>query len=365
MAAPIACSQPWLPGSCRPSRIAFVMSRASSQSTPKRFSPSLSTVLTAVSHAHCSQAKVSTASRSRSTACKTSSYTPGCDAKLGAATRLAGVHDGVDEVAVGLLERLDRLPARAAHLLHDEVDVLGVDALLVDGRVVVLLLLFSLGLGSATGLRGLQRLGEQTLLRLGLSHLLSSLRLGELRHVLGLGLAEDNVHVRVRRLVHLGLGDHVEVLSRSSTEALVADILWTVERKRLRNADEKSSAGVFRSYSSDAVKDGDEASLTVSSDDGSAASALSGSRRSNQVGPLAPAGLTSCVQAVGRGQVCLCSRPFRPLLCTPSRASSSRFCLVSPGRLQLLYSDALNARFKLLVFAQPSSPQPPHPNSKC
>lgn len=78
MAAPIACSQPWLPGSCRPSRIAFVMSRASSQSTPKRFSPSLSTVLTAVSHAHCSQAKVSTASRSRSTACKTSSYTPGC-----------------------------------------------------------------------------------------------------------------------------------------------------------------------------------------------------------------------------------------------------------------------------------------------
>lgn len=76
---------------------------------------------------------------------------------------------------------------------------------------------------------------------------------------------------------------------------------------------------------------------------------------------LQPGTPAACSQS-GVDEVCLCFRRFRPLLCTPSRASSSRFAFASPAWLQLLYSDCPNAEFKLLVVAQPSSPQPPHPN---
>ena len=47
---------------------------------------------------------------------------------------------GVDEIAAALLQHLDGFCARAVDLLHDEVDVLGVDARLVHGLLVLGLL---------------------------------------------------------------------------------------------------------------------------------------------------------------------------------------------------------------------------------
>ena len=62
---------------------------------------------------------------------------------------LANAHDGIDEVALTFLERLDSLAARASDLLDDKVDVLGVNARFVDRFTVVLFLFFLLlGLGT-------------------------------------------------------------------------------------------------------------------------------------------------------------------------------------------------------------------------
>lgn len=100
------------------------------------------------------------------------------------------------------------------HLRDDEVDVLGVNALFIDGLAVIfllfLLLLVCVALATARQLAEL--LAEQPLLLLGLGELLGLRSLRLRRHVLGLELAKDDVAVRDRRLVHLGARHDEEML---------------------------------------------------------------------------------------------------------------------------------------------------------
>mmetsp|Transcript_20517 Transcript_20517/g.54389 ORF Transcript_20517/g.54389 Transcript_20517/m.54389 type:complete len:215 (+) Transcript_20517:338-982(+) len=109
------------------------------------------------------------------------------------------LHDGLHDVVVVGLEGLDGLRLGALDLRHDELDVLGLDAGLVHLVAVVLGVLH----GHRLGLR--RRVAAA---RAG--HLRRGLGLGRRAEVLDLRLAEDNVRVRVRRLVDVRLGDHEE-----------------------------------------------------------------------------------------------------------------------------------------------------------
>ena len=89
------------------------------------------------------------------------------------------LHNGVHDVVVVVLQRLDSLGAGGACLGHDKLDVLGLDAGLIDLLVV--------GAGGDGGGRG----G-----RLGLAELLGGLGLLLRGEILDLRLSEDNVGVR-------------------------------------------------------------------------------------------------------------------------------------------------------------------------
>jgi len=56
-------------------------------------------------------------------------------------------HDGVDDIVVVLLERLNRLLPAHARLRHHELNVLGLESRLVDLFAVVLFLVLLLGTG--------------------------------------------------------------------------------------------------------------------------------------------------------------------------------------------------------------------------
>lgn len=122
------------------------------------------------------------------------------------ASLYAESHDGVDNVVVILLERLDGLLPRDASLLHDQLDVLGLEAGLVDLLAVILLLLLLLLLdGRRLALAVVVALVVVALVltgSLGLSELLGSGSLGSGVQVLDLGLTEDAASVLLRRLEH-------------------------------------------------------------------------------------------------------------------------------------------------------------------
>ena len=111
---------------------------------------------------------------------------------------LAGgeLHDGLHDVVVVLAKSSHGLALGALHLGHDELDVLRLDASLVDLTLVRVLDDKNIRLGVTCA--GLLREACSTL----------RLRLGA--EVLDLGLAEDDVGVGVRRLVHVRLGDNEE-----------------------------------------------------------------------------------------------------------------------------------------------------------
>lgn len=113
------------------------------------------------------------------------------------------LHDSIDQIIVVALEGLDGLASGAVGLVHDELDVLGVDTSLIDGLVV------SSG-GAGGGLAG--RLAvEDGLLGALLGDTLSGLLgvegslLGS--EILNLGLAEDDVGVGAGGLEHVRPGD--------------------------------------------------------------------------------------------------------------------------------------------------------------
>jgi hypothetical protein len=119
----------------------------------------------------------------------------------------------IDQVAAALLERLDGLRARAADLGHDELNVLWLDARLVD---LALLLLRGLELRHLVVVAaGRVERGRAPAAHLRLRD--ATERAAALVHVLVLRLAEDEVAVAVRRLVHLRRRDHVQHLRGVST----------------------------------------------------------------------------------------------------------------------------------------------------
>lgn len=90
-------------------------------------------------------------------------------------------------------------PTACTHLLHDQVNVLCVDALLIDRRAIVLLVLFLLLLVCASGTSLTQLaelLAQHAFLLFRLCHLLclGSLRLS--RRIFRLELAKHNVAIR-------------------------------------------------------------------------------------------------------------------------------------------------------------------------
>ena len=141
-------------------------------------------------------------------------------------------HDAVDNVVVVLLEGLDGLLPAHAGLSHDELDVLGLKAGVVDLLAIVLLLLLLLSTLDGLALVTLGRVVVTGVVVGGLAgELLGSLGLGLGVEVLNLGLTEDavlqvshgflpshwvhnlsNIHpgVAVGALVDVGLGDDEE-----------------------------------------------------------------------------------------------------------------------------------------------------------
>lgn len=101
-------------------------------------------------------------------------------------------HDGVDNIVVVLLERLDGLLPGYVGLGHDELNILVLDALGVHLLAVILLLLSSLlgGIATLDGLAGLAVVVARVVVLSG-SQLLSSGGLGGGVQVLDLGLTED------------------------------------------------------------------------------------------------------------------------------------------------------------------------------
>lgn len=92
------------------------------------------------------------------------------------------------------LQGLDSLGAGGVGLVHDELDILLADTLLID-----LLIILSGGRGIGLGGVGITGILEDVL---------GSLELGlQAVHVLGLALAEDDVGVRVQGSVDIGLGN--------------------------------------------------------------------------------------------------------------------------------------------------------------
>lgn len=105
-------------------------------------------------------------------------------------------HDGVDDIVVVLLERLDGLLPRYVGLRHDELNVLVLDALGVHLLAVILLLLGSLvgrGVGALDGLAAGLAVVVARVVVLGLGELLRGGGLGRGVEVLDLGLTEDAV----------------------------------------------------------------------------------------------------------------------------------------------------------------------------
>lgn len=104
-------------------------------------------------------------------------------------------HDRVDDIVVILLEGLDSLLPRHVRLGHDQLDVLGLQAGVVDLLAVVLfLLLLGLGLGSLALVVGVGVVvtGVLTVASgLGGSQLLGSGGLGLGVQVLNLGLTKN------------------------------------------------------------------------------------------------------------------------------------------------------------------------------
>mmetsp|Transcript_53247 Transcript_53247/g.163828 ORF Transcript_53247/g.163828 Transcript_53247/m.163828 type:complete len:204 (-) Transcript_53247:21-632(-) len=120
----------------------------------------------------------------------------GAIAERAFATRGAGnshgeLHDGVDDVAVVVLEGLDGAGAAHAGLRHDDVDLLLLQARRVHLAVVLL------GSRSRHRLRRLRRRRRHRRRSLGRVR----------RRLLELGLAEDDEGRRVREAVHLRLRD--------------------------------------------------------------------------------------------------------------------------------------------------------------
>mmetsp|Transcript_20509 Transcript_20509/g.54364 ORF Transcript_20509/g.54364 Transcript_20509/m.54364 type:complete len:213 (+) Transcript_20509:338-976(+) len=107
------------------------------------------------------------------------------------------LHDGLHDVAVVCLQGRNGLAARALHLGHDELDVLRLDAGLVDVALVNFL--------DGDGLGGILRRCSASA-----AELLGRLRHGVLTQVLDLGLPEDDVGVRARRLEDVRVGDDEE-----------------------------------------------------------------------------------------------------------------------------------------------------------
>jgi hypothetical protein len=108
----------------------------------------------------------------------------------------AQCHDGVDDIVVVLLEGLDGLLPRDAGLLHNELDVLSLEARVVDLLVVILLLFLLLLLdGLALALSGVLTVVVAGVVivggLLGLGKLLGGRGLGLGVQVLDLGLTED------------------------------------------------------------------------------------------------------------------------------------------------------------------------------
>lgn len=151
-------------------------------------------------------------------------------------------HDAVDNVVVVLLEGLDGLLPAHASLGHDELDVLGLKAGVVDLLAIVLLLLLLLGTLDGLALVTLGGVVVAGVVVGGLAgELLGSLGLGLGVEVLNLGLTEDavlqvsyeflpshwvheslNIHpgVAVGALVDVGLGDDEEdVLGAAESDA--------------------------------------------------------------------------------------------------------------------------------------------------
>ena len=151
-------------------------------------------------------------------------------------------HDAVDNVVVVLLEGLDGLLPAHAGLGHDELDVLGLKASVVDLLAIVLLLLLLLGTLDGLALVTLGGVVVAGVVVGGLAgELLGSLGLGLGVEVLNLGLTEDavlevshrvlpshwvpkslNIHpgVAVGALVDVGLGDdEKDVLGAAESDA--------------------------------------------------------------------------------------------------------------------------------------------------
>jgi hypothetical protein len=108
-------------------------------------------------------------------------------------------YDRVDDVTVILLEGRHSLSARNVGLLHNKLDVL-----LVETRLILILDNLC---GGSRGLHGRAWCGHLRHLELG-----SGVLLRGCRQVLDLGLAKDNVGVRLRGLQHLGLGNDEQVV---------------------------------------------------------------------------------------------------------------------------------------------------------
>lgn len=114
-------------------------------------------------------------------------------------TRLyAEIHNGVDDVVVVVLEGLDGLLPGHASLLHDELDVLGLETLIINLLVVILLLLIVLvvllvldGLVLMVVIVVVIMAGVVVGRSLGIGELLSSGGLGLRVQVLDLSLTED------------------------------------------------------------------------------------------------------------------------------------------------------------------------------
>lgn len=103
-------------------------------------------------------------------------------------------HDTVDNVVVVLLEGLDGLLPAHAGLGHDELDVLGLEASVINLLAIVLLLLLGLSTGNGLALVALSGVVVAGVLVGGLGgELLGSLGLGLGVEVLNLGLTEDAV----------------------------------------------------------------------------------------------------------------------------------------------------------------------------
>jgi hypothetical protein len=103
-------------------------------------------------------------------------------------------HDTVDNIVVVLLEGLDGLLPAHAGLSHDELDVLGLEASVIDLLAIVVVLLLLLGTLDGLALVTLGGVVVAGVVVGGLAgELLGSLGLGLRVEVLNLGLTEDAV----------------------------------------------------------------------------------------------------------------------------------------------------------------------------